>query len=522
MADMITRCPACETSFRITEAQLNTAKGAVRCGSCLQIFRAADNLVPPRGEAARAKPTAPPRPDMPKFEYTKPVGSSPTATTTPPASSKKPAAAGGTRPAAAKKAEAAQSATRPGDKQTAWQYGEDDNWQFDKDAKEFGDNAGQENMLRFDQSAIDAADDETPEDVFADDDLLISDEMALADDEETPPKSAYGDDLSEGFLDLDSWKPAEKSLFDRGPKAARKDDDDDHEPDESWAVSLLEDDDDESVSFAPPKAKPPARAPESKPIRNPLADLEIEEPDDDDDEYDNYSRATTGSFSALDDDDIEESHGAPLTQPGFDGATEPNQAAFENYRDEEDDYFADGDRSELLSRIEPAPVEFAFYQGRPWRKRLLWGGLVSPGLLLLVGQVAWLQFDTLSRKQPYRDIYAALCPMLGCQVPSLAAPNLIRTSNLVVRSHPRAQGALMVDTILLNTAAFQQPFPDLVLSFSNVRGETLAARRFTPREYLAGELAGRTEMPSNQPVHLSLEILDPGPDAVSYSAYIPD
>jgi hypothetical protein len=79
----------------------------------------------------------------------------------------------------------------------------------------------------------------------------------------------------------------------------------------------------------------------------------------------------------------------------------------------------------------------------------------------------------------------------------------------------------MVDTILLNRAPFEQPFPDLVLTFSDIHGQTLAARRFTPREYLAGELAGQTSMPSNQPIHLSLEIVDPGPDAVNYSAYIP-
>ena len=100
--------------------------------------------------------------------------------------------------------------------------------------------------------------------------------------------------------------------------------------------------------------------------------------------------------------------------------------------------------------------------------------------------------------------------------------DMIRASNLVVRSHPNADNALMVDTILLNTAAFSQPFPDVVLNFSDSNGKTLAARRFKPKEYLGGELAGRTQMPVGQPVHLTLEIVDPGPDAVSYSAYIPN
>src|SRR5690606_16182036 len=175
----------------------------------------------------------------------------------------------------------------------------------------------------------------------------------------------------------------------------------------------------------------------------------------------------------------------------------------------------------LFRSIEPEPLEFTAYQGRNWRRALLWGGLSLLGVLLLITQIAWLQFDRLSRLQPYRAIYASICPLVGCQLPAMAAPELVRTSNLVVRSHPQASGALMVDTILLNTASFQQPFPDLVLSFSNIHGEVLASRRFNPEEYLGGELAGRRGMPSNQPVHLSLEIQDPGPDAVNYSAYIP-
>lgn len=41
---MITQCPSCTTSFKVTEAQLSTADGAVRCGACLQIFRGADYI----------------------------------------------------------------------------------------------------------------------------------------------------------------------------------------------------------------------------------------------------------------------------------------------------------------------------------------------------------------------------------------------------------------------------------------------------------------------------------------------
>ena len=39
-----TRCPHCAAQFKITEEHLKQARGAVRCGSCLQIFQASDYL----------------------------------------------------------------------------------------------------------------------------------------------------------------------------------------------------------------------------------------------------------------------------------------------------------------------------------------------------------------------------------------------------------------------------------------------------------------------------------------------
>ena len=37
---MLTRCPACETAFRITAEQLSAAHGRVRCGRCQKVFNA--------------------------------------------------------------------------------------------------------------------------------------------------------------------------------------------------------------------------------------------------------------------------------------------------------------------------------------------------------------------------------------------------------------------------------------------------------------------------------------------------
>ena len=40
----VTQCPHCRTSFRVNLTQLGAAHGAVRCGACLQVFNAAQQL----------------------------------------------------------------------------------------------------------------------------------------------------------------------------------------------------------------------------------------------------------------------------------------------------------------------------------------------------------------------------------------------------------------------------------------------------------------------------------------------
>lgn len=63
MTTHITQCPHCSTAFRVTEEQLSVAKGAVRCGSCLKVFRADDHLRdrlpggPMRAAEPRSRPT---------------------------------------------------------------------------------------------------------------------------------------------------------------------------------------------------------------------------------------------------------------------------------------------------------------------------------------------------------------------------------------------------------------------------------------------------------------------------------
>ncbi|HAB03175.1 MAG TPA: DUF3426 domain-containing protein, partial [Pseudomonas sp.] len=175
-------------------------------------------------------------------------------------------------------------------------------------------------------------------------------------------------------------------------------------------------------------------------------------------------------------------------------------------------------RKEPLVDVVDDPLQLGWEKPAPnWGKRLLWGTLTLLAAALLAFQYVWFHFDEMARQDQYRPLFQQLCPVLGCEVPTRVDIGRIKSSNLVVRSHPDFNGALIVDAIIYNRAPFAQPFPLLELRFADLNGQLIASRRFKPSEYLSGELAGRGEMPSQTPIHIALDILDPGPKAVNYS-----
>ncbi|MCZ6617009.1 MAG: DUF3426 domain-containing protein [Gammaproteobacteria bacterium] len=158
------------------------------------------------------------------------------------------------------------------------------------------------------------------------------------------------------------------------------------------------------------------------------------------------------------------------------------------------------------------PVSFA-----P-EKRFRWW--VPPFLTLafaaLVAQVMWLQVENWTRDPTIRPLYEMACEFIGCELPVLRDLDRLLVKKLVVRSHPEVEGALIVDALIVNEAPFAQRFPVLELRFTSIEGDLVAGGRFHPGEYLAGELEGVEQIQPSIPVHIELEFVDPGSEAVNY------
>lgn len=154
--------------------------------------------------------------------------------------------------------------------------------------------------------------------------------------------------------------------------------------------------------------------------------------------------------------------------------------------------------------------------GRHWLISILLFISVIILTILLLAQASWFHYEKLSQYPQAAILYKKACAILQCRLPILSDIDKIKSHNLIVRSHPTTPKALIIDAIIINNASFEQDFPNIALYFSDINNRTVAQRLINPREYLSDEIFNWKNMPSEQPIHISLEILDPGKKAVSY------
>ena len=407
----VTQCPHCQTRFRVSHAQLSVARGVVRCGSCLQVFNAARQLLEQRASA-------------PVTEGQKPVVAE-------------------VAPEAAPQAPRAIS-------QKQW----------------------------------------TAEELDLDN-LDLDEELAKLERREIQHTLPVGAERRQPGADR---RQKEDSL-----SASR---DTVKAEEEKWAASLFSEPPEERAT---PEIEPePAKAPATKQRTEPSMSLHVDDLDDEP-----LLRST------VDDEDIDPPF-SPVTHDEEEHEVEPEERPQPRRKQRARSPASVHD--DVLQDLEDDPLHL-YAQKRPsgWGRRLIWMLLVLIAAAGLAGQYIAYQFDDLARQDAYRPWFQELCPTVGCTVPSRVDIAHIKSSNLVVRSHPDFAGALVVDAIIYNRATFSQPFPLLELRFADLNGNMIASRRFKPAEYLSGELAGVSEMPSQTPIHISLDILDPGNKAVNYS-----
>ncbi len=164
-----------------------------------------------------------------------------------------------------------------------------------------------------------------------------------------------------------------------------------------------------------------------------------------------------------------------------------------------------------------SPLRLATGGRRDLRSTLTYGGLSLLLSAMFLAQLLYREMAVYSQNASIRPLYELACAVLPCTVPDYSEVAAIYSERVDVRSHPTRANGLLVTMSFRNAAAFPQPFPVLILSFNSNGNELVAVREFGPNEYLDPDLRDIEFMPVMSPVQVSLEIVDPGPDALNYT-----
>ena len=529
---LLTKCPHCATTFRLSQQQLEIAGGAVRCGACYQVFHASEHIV----KTAVVEEIVAPAQETPdpfqEFEN-KPEPEN--------ADKSDPYATNDwsldNHPDADLFAENYhEKIEEPENELENLGYGSNKPKSPDTD----GDEAWAEKLLE--ELGEDAVDDqEEVPDLIQDDpeednehqsntgfSSISSSDGAFADELDALDSQPQGSELSNSFNELDNWSSED-------PFAINENEDDtpasgSSAVDESWAQAMLNEleqdnnpepnlenleimaneQEEEDNPFAAKNLSndiPAVKKPKIKPKDDAKA-KKTTSPTDNDDSKDDRLFESEDFFSQLspehDIDDIELGAMPELLEddePLPDNLTPDSQDIMEH-------------------QIAASAAHFGIEEEAPPRSSLVkTAALVLLNLfaaIALCGQYIYFQYDNLARNETYRPMFKIFCEKAGCELPLSSDVSQIRGTNLVVRSHALERNALVIDAIVYNRASFSQPFPVIELRFDDINGSAVASRRFQPSEYIHDNNIDLNNMPSDTPIHLTLEIVDPGLKAVNY------
>lgn len=153
----------------------------------------------------------------------------------------------------------------------------------------------------------------------------------------------------------------------------------------------------------------------------------------------------------------------------------------------------------------------------PDRPTPVWFWAIAAGLALLAGlQIVLADRAQLASNARWRPLIASACDALRCALPPWHEPGAFAMLRRDVRQHPYMPGALRVDATFRNNARWPQPWPELVLTLSDVDGRALGTRAFSPQEYLDKKVTQK-EIASGQSAAIRLEVMEPAAGVVSFS-----
>jgi predicted Zn finger-like uncharacterized protein len=217
----------------------------------------------------------------------------------------------------------------------------------------------------------------------------------------------------------------------------------------------------------------------------------------------NPSESPEGSYAPSQD---------PLSNQSLKQTLDDNEERFDlgGLEQQDDDALTDADRVPSIIRDDfggnilaktNSPIQIAVFTL----------GAIALAIFFL-GQIGyWQNVDVLPRTW-----VNSFCKAVGCDENNTRNLTAIKILNRNIYSHPNEKDALLITTSFVNQSTTAQAFPLLEITLLDTHGQTVAVRRFSPKDYLVNKSLADTLMPPNQPVGARLEVLDPGSKVIAY------
>jgi predicted Zn finger-like uncharacterized protein len=195
--------------------------------------------------------------------------------------------------------------------------------------------------------------------------------------------------------------------------------------------------------------------------------------------------------------------------------SEPDIAETESHSNNSnmDNSLFDGVQSKLIPdefRIPELHNTYSIWQDLTWSVTIL---ILTASLFV---EYAWFNRNELISNPQLSPFITQICSIANCEAMDLREPGQIEMTTRNIYTHPNVKNALMISGTLINHAQFDQPYPNILISFSNVRGEVIASRTFTPENYLQIKSTSLRPLPPRMPIDFNMEIQDPGKHAMTY------
>lgn len=191
----------------------------------------------------------------------------------------------------------------------------------------------------------------------------------------------------------------------------------------------------------------------------------------------------------------------------------PSNIIKDAHHEAEDTDLFDGVQSKLIPDEYRIPELHNTYS--LWRD-IAWSLAILVFTATLFAEYIWFNRNELISDPQLRPLVTQFCALANCDTMDLREPAKIEMTTRNIYSHPNVKNALMISGTLVNHAHFEQPYPNIQIDFSDVRGEVIASRIFTPEHYMQIKLSSLKLMPPEMPVDFNMEIQDPGNDAMTY------